>query len=75
MKLHHIYKSQSLSLLLLLVFTLPLKVNAQETQYQYLSGTDKDHTVTWDFLINTGMKSGTWSKIQVPSNWEQQGLG
>ena len=75
MKLHHIYKTQTLSLLLLLVFTLPLRVNAQETQYQYLSGTDKDHTVTWDFLINTGMKSGTWSKIQVPSNWEQQGFG
>ena len=48
---------------------------AQDTQYQYLSGTDKDHTVTWDFFINTGMKSGSWNKIQVPSNWEQQGFG
>ncbi|MBC8051987.1 MAG: glycoside hydrolase family 2 [Sphingobacteriaceae bacterium] len=48
---------------------------AQSTQYQYLSGTDKDHTITWDFYINTGMKSGSWNKIQVPSNWEQQGFG
>jgi len=48
---------------------------AQTTQYQYLSGTDKDHTVAWDFFINTGMKSGAWNQIQVPSNWEQQGFG
>jgi len=48
---------------------------AQQTQYQYLSGTDKDHTVDWDFYINTGQKSGSWSKIAVPSNWEQQGFG
>ncbi|MFC4144197.1 sugar-binding domain-containing protein, partial [Pedobacter mendelii] len=54
---------------------LTLNLNAQETQYQYLSGKDKDHTVTWDFFVNTGMKSGTWDKIQVPSNWEQQGFG
>ena len=52
-----------------------LNSKAQDTQYQYLSGKDKDHTVTWDFYINTGMKSGSWSKIQVPSNWEQQGFG
>ena len=51
------------------------KLKAQNTQYQYLSGTDKDHTKTWDFYINTGMKSGSWNKIQVPSNWEQQGFG
>ena len=50
-------------------------VNAQQTLVQYLSGTDKDHTVTWDFYINTGQKSGSWGKIEVPSNWEQQGYG
>ena len=50
-------------------------VKAQDTQYQYLSGTDKDHTVNWDFYINTGQKSGKWGKIAVPSNWEQQGYG
>ncbi len=48
---------------------------AQTTQIVYLSGTDKDHTVKWDFFINTGQKSGSWNKIAVPSNWELQGFG
>lgn len=61
-----------LILILLLAF---LSIKAQNTQYLYLSGKDKDHTVTWDFFINTGMQSGSWNKIQVPSNWEQQGFG
>ncbi|HEY9197179.1 MAG TPA: glycoside hydrolase family 2 TIM barrel-domain containing protein, partial [Mucilaginibacter sp.] len=52
-----------------------LTTRAQETKYQYLSGTDKDHTVDWGFYINTGQKSGSWNKIAVPSNWEQQGFG
>jgi Glycosyl hydrolases family 2, TIM barrel domain/Glycosyl hydrolases family 2, sugar binding domain/Glycosyl hydrolases family 2/Beta galactosidase small chain len=54
---------------------LPIKLHAQDTQYQYLSGTDKDHTIDWDFFINTGQNSGQWRKIAVPSNWEQQGFG
>jgi hypothetical protein len=63
--------------LLLFLFCLSnaTAVIAQDTKCQYLSGTDKDHTVAWDFYINTGMKSGSWNKIQVPSNWEQQGFG
>jgi Glycosyl hydrolases family 2, TIM barrel domain/Glycosyl hydrolases family 2, sugar binding domain/Glycosyl hydrolases family 2/Beta galactosidase small chain len=61
------------SLLLLFVFN---HAHAQTTtQIVHLSGTDKDHTVNWDFFINTGQKSGSWSKIAVPSNWEQQGFG
>jgi len=48
---------------------------AQQTVIQYLSGTDKDHTVAWDFMCSRGMNSGKWTKIQVPSNWEQQGFG
>ena len=50
-------------------------VNAQQTITQYLSGTDKDHTVRWDFFCTKGMNSGKWSKIAVPSNWEQQSFG
>src|SRR5258708_37700759 len=50
-------------------------LHAQATQIVYLSGTDKDHTVNWDFFINTGQKSGSWNKIAVPSNWELQGFG
>lgn len=64
------------SFLIAALFTgISLNVAAQDTQYQYLSGTDKDHTIEWDFLINTGQKSAVWSKIAVPSNWEQQGFG
>ncbi|SHM62508.1 Beta galactosidase small chain [Chitinophaga jiangningensis] len=48
---------------------------AQESQYQYLSGTDKDHTVNWDFYCSGGRQSGRWTTIPVPSNWEQQGFG
>lgn len=49
--------------------------DAQQTITQYLSGTDKDHTVAWDFYCTTGRRSGKWDKIPVPSNWELQGFG
>jgi len=65
-------------LLIICGFLLPgllLKATAQATQIVYLSGTDKDHTVTWDFFCTTGRNSGRWDKIQVPSNWELQGFG
>ncbi|WP_276089123.1 glycoside hydrolase family 2 TIM barrel-domain containing protein [Pedobacter sp. JY14-1] len=42
---------------------------------RYLSGTGADHTVSWDFYCTGGMGSGKWTKIQVPSCWEQQGFG
>ncbi len=67
-----------ITLVIVYGFLLPglqLKANAQATQIMYLSGTDKDHTVTWDFLCTTGRNSGHWDKIQVPSNWELQGFG
>jgi len=47
----------------------------QTTETLYLSGIDKDHTVTWDFFCTHGRNSGYWSKIEVPSNWELQGFG
>lgn len=47
----------------------------QEKEIKYLSGTDKDHTVSWDFYCTAGRKSGSWTTIQVPSCWEQQGFG
>ncbi len=52
-----------------------MQLHAQQTVIQYLSGTDKDHTVQWDFMVTTGMNSGKWSTIAVPSCWEQQGFG
>ncbi|WP_372772404.1 glycoside hydrolase family 2 TIM barrel-domain containing protein [Mangrovibacterium sp.] len=45
------------------------------TQIEYLSGTDKDHLVEWDFFCSDGRMSGEWTKIGVPSCWEQQGFG
>ena len=50
-------------------------LRAQQTVIQYLSGTDKDHTVQWDFMCTKGRKSGKWSTIAVPSCWEMQGFG
>ncbi len=48
---------------------------AQKTEIVYLSGTDKDHTVDWNFFCTKGRNSDTWTKIGVPSNWELQGFG
>ena len=50
-------------------------LQAQQTQLQWLSGTDKDHTVNWQFFCTAGRNSGVWSSIPVPSNWELQGFG
>ena len=73
MKRYRYFKTRLFPILLLMGIC--CNILAQDTQYQYLSGTDKDHTVEWDFYINTGMKSGSWNKIPVPSNWEHQGFG
>lgn len=48
---------------------------AQQTEVRYLSGTGPDNTVKWDFWCSSGMNSQKWSKIEVPSCWEQQGFG
>lgn len=45
------------------------------TEVQYLSGTDKDHRVDWEFMVNGGRKAGSWTTIPVPSNWEMEGFG
>ncbi len=59
----------------LLFIFLPIGVIAQKTEIQFLSGTDANHTVEWDFFCTDGMNSGKWTKIPVPSNWELQGFG
>jgi hypothetical protein len=50
-------------------------VPAQDTIRQYLSGTDGEHTVPWDFFCSDGRNSGMWTNIAVPSCWELQGFG
>ena len=62
-------------LLSLLCCTLTIIADAQQTQRIYLSGTDAEHTRTWDFYCSGGQNSGKWSKIEVPSCWELQGYG
>ena len=62
-------------LLLLLSIVLCTNLFSQRSVIKYLSGTDKDHTVPWDFFCTGGRNSGKWTKIAVPSNWELQGFG
>ncbi len=54
---------------------IPIGLNAQQKEIQYLSGTDNRQTVAWDFFCTGGRNSGYWTRIQVPSHWEQQGFG
>lgn len=63
--------------LLIILFNcfINLPVHSQQTVIKYLSGTDKDHTVAWDFYCTKGNNSGKWTKIPVPSCWELQGFG
>lgn len=50
-------------------------LSAQESKCYFISGTDKDHTKTWEFMCTKGARSGQWSTIEVPSCWELQGFG
>ena len=59
----------------LVLLSIASVAQAAPTQTLYLSGTDKDHTVPWQFRLNDGRKSGVWTTIGVPSNWETQGFG
>jgi beta-galactosidase/beta-glucuronidase len=62
-------------LLLWLFSAASLVAFPQSTIVKYLSGTDKDHTVQWDFYCTGGRNRDKWTKIAVPSNWELQGFG
>ena len=50
-------------------------LQSQETEILYLTGQGKDDPVEWDFFCTAGKKSGSWTKIPVPSCWELQGFG
>ena len=66
------------SLTIIFLFCLlGLNVQSQDIKKEilFLSGTDNEHTVSWDFYCTSGRKSGVWTKIEVPSHWEQQGFG
>ena len=62
-------------LLSIVCSTLFLFSAAQQKEIRYLSGTDNRNTVSWDFFCTGGRNAGYWTKIAVPSHWEQQGFG
>ena len=59
----------------LALFCLALSVRASTTESIYLSGRGSDDAVEWDFYCTGGRNSGFWTKIPVPSCWEQEGFG
>lgn len=65
--------------LVLFVFTCggfwPVAGLAAGTERVYLSGQGKDDPVPWEFFCTGGRRSGEWTTIGVPSNWELQGFG
>lgn len=61
--------------LLPLILLCSLYGKGQTTETLYLSGTDNENTKTWEFYCTDGRKSGSWSTIEVPAHWEQQGFG
>ncbi|MFL9831218.1 glycoside hydrolase family 2 TIM barrel-domain containing protein [Flavobacterium sp. ST-87] len=68
-------KSLQTTIALFLPFLCVINANAQQTTKVFLSGTDFEHPVQWDFMCTDGANSKQWSKINVPSNWELQGFG
>ncbi|MEM1179104.1 MAG: glycoside hydrolase family 2 TIM barrel-domain containing protein [Acidobacteriota bacterium] len=47
------------------------------TEIRYLSGTGYGDEVRWDFKLDsrTGRRAGVWSRLPVPSQWQQEGFG
>jgi hypothetical protein len=56
---------------------LPLLADATQTQIVPLSGMGEpgEQPVLWDFRIDNGRGAGQWTRIRVPSCWEQEGFG
>lgn len=69
---------KNIFILIYIFLTTALNVFSQSEPHKelvYLSGTDNEHTVNWDFWCTGKRKSGYWTQIAVPSHWEQQGFG
>lgn len=60
---------------LALVLAGALSAAGQETELVFLSGRGSDDPVLWEFYCTGGRKSGFWTTIPVPSNWELHGFG
>lgn len=59
----------------LFITLLLLSVVSGFSERIYLSGKGPSDAMEWDFKVSKGRKSGEWTKIPVPSNWEQEGFG
>lgn len=62
-------------IVLVILVLQPWILHGQSTIIHYLSGKEAGDTVQWDFYCSAGRKSGEWTKIVVPSCWEQEGFG
>ncbi|MEX1116531.1 MAG: glycoside hydrolase family 2 TIM barrel-domain containing protein [Akkermansiaceae bacterium] len=57
-------------------FTVPSAASSPSvSEIRYLSGTGSDDPVDWEFFCTKGRRSGEWTTIPVPSNWEFHGFG
>jgi hypothetical protein len=66
------------NILIILALASTIFINASpanERMVMYLSGRGYNNTTTWDFFCTGGRNSGKWTRIEVPSCWEQQGFG
>lgn len=63
------------TILFYLILSFCCMATAQQTEVRYLSGHGPNDAVKWDFWCSAGMNADKWSKIDVPSCWEQQGFG
>ncbi|MFK8162890.1 MAG: glycoside hydrolase family 2 protein [Lewinella sp.] len=72
---YHLLRLAFLFVLLTATLGAGAQVQGGMTSIEYLSGTDNDHTVDWEFYCTAGRRSKEWTTIQVPSCWEQQGFG
>ena len=61
--------------LIICVLLAASSASAQQTQIQYLSGTDKNNTVPWQFSVSSGRNAGIATTIPVPSCWQSMGFG
>ena len=68
-------KQKTVTIALAIVTSLCASLLGQDTEIQYLSGRGKDDPVQWEFFCSAGRRSGQWTNIAVPSNWELQGFG
>ena len=63
------------SFAVLVGLALVTRLAAQTTEIQMLSGHGKDDAVPWKFFCTSGAKSGVWTNIPVPSQWDVLGFG